>query len=244
MLLFSCKGQIDQKIESFEFLKDQELKSKSVDELRLLRNEVFARKGYVFKSTDLQDYFKNKPWYKPDSNLSISITDEEKIYINKIKGLENTFNKITDCINHYSKEKERIYPITSDKIKNNQLPDNLINIELPHNNLREEIKQVLFDGSIFKLDCAEKPGYRLIITNYPDENLHVYLVVGDVLEIKKLHGTFIHDFRNVDEYIFVLDHNDLEIIKTNYTYTNDYMKKEISKETKKYKLTDLGLVEL
>jgi hypothetical protein len=34
-------------------------------ELRVMRNEIYARHGYVFKSPELQAYFAAQPWYKP-----------------------------------------------------------------------------------------------------------------------------------------------------------------------------------
>jgi hypothetical protein len=39
------------------------------EDLRLLRNEIFARRGKVFKSKDLKEYFAAQSWYKPDPNF-------------------------------------------------------------------------------------------------------------------------------------------------------------------------------
>jgi serine/threonine-protein kinase len=30
-----------------------------------MRNEIYARHGWVFQRTDLQDYFGRQPWYRP-----------------------------------------------------------------------------------------------------------------------------------------------------------------------------------
>lgn len=35
------------------------------EELRILRNAIYARHGRKFKSRDLQEYFESKDWYKP-----------------------------------------------------------------------------------------------------------------------------------------------------------------------------------
>ncbi|WP_407264351.1 YARHG domain-containing protein [Tenacibaculum maritimum] len=40
---------------SFEYLSEEVLKVKTKEELRLIKNEIFARKGYVFKSEDLNN---------------------------------------------------------------------------------------------------------------------------------------------------------------------------------------------
>ena len=47
-----------------------DLEGKTKAETRLLRNELYARHGYVFNSQDLKDYFGSKSWYRPDSSLS------------------------------------------------------------------------------------------------------------------------------------------------------------------------------
>lgn len=45
-------------------LTEEDLKGLSSEQLRLARNEIFARHGRIFGSSDLQDYFESKPWYK------------------------------------------------------------------------------------------------------------------------------------------------------------------------------------
>ena len=47
------------------YLDDDDLSSLSKDELKLARNEIFARYGYIFKSKELKDYFSGKDWYEP-----------------------------------------------------------------------------------------------------------------------------------------------------------------------------------
>lgn len=63
-------------------------------ELRILRNEFYARKGYLFQSTDLLQYFKKQTWYKPKySDLdSIRLSTIEKQIIDSIAVYE-TKNK-------------------------------------------------------------------------------------------------------------------------------------------------------
>lgn len=34
-------------------------------ELRLLRNEIYARHGHIFQAKDLRDHFARQPWYRP-----------------------------------------------------------------------------------------------------------------------------------------------------------------------------------
>ena len=57
--------------------------------LRLMRNAILARHGYVFKSKDLKEYFGKEPWYKPaDSNDNIKLSLLEELNIELIKSVE------------------------------------------------------------------------------------------------------------------------------------------------------------
>jgi len=50
---------------SASVLTDEDLRNKIPWELRVMRNEIFARLGYKFKSEEMRDYFLNKSWYIP-----------------------------------------------------------------------------------------------------------------------------------------------------------------------------------
>lgn len=57
--------------------------------LRLLRNEIFARKGYRFKSADLNSYFSGFDWYKPTCNRDeIRLSKSERDNVNLMQRLE------------------------------------------------------------------------------------------------------------------------------------------------------------
>jgi hypothetical protein len=74
---------------STQLLKESQLKGKSVEELALLRNEISARKGYVFSTSKYARYFESKDWYKPaQSNSAIVLTAIENENSSLIKKLE------------------------------------------------------------------------------------------------------------------------------------------------------------
>jgi len=76
-------------IASMKELTTTDLKKYTSKELKLMRNEIFARYGYKFKSKDLIEYFNSKGWYKPQkNNVDIYLTNLEKKNINFIKKLE------------------------------------------------------------------------------------------------------------------------------------------------------------
>ena len=45
------------------YLKASDLKKLSKKELRLARNELYARHGYIFEDEELSEYFNGKDWY-------------------------------------------------------------------------------------------------------------------------------------------------------------------------------------
>ena len=58
--------------------------------LRLMRNEIMARHGYVFQAQDLKDYFSREPWYKPgNDNSAIKLSLIEQLNVDLIVGEEN-----------------------------------------------------------------------------------------------------------------------------------------------------------
>lgn len=71
-------------------LTDEDLRYMSKHELRLLRNEIFARHGYIFKSRDLQEHFNSKSWYHPitTSTYDVHLNSIEQYNINLIKQYE------------------------------------------------------------------------------------------------------------------------------------------------------------
>lgn len=63
--------------------------------LRLMRNFILARRGYVFQSKDLKEYFEKEPWYRPaESNEDVQLSLLERLNIELIKYREATFDDI------------------------------------------------------------------------------------------------------------------------------------------------------
>ncbi|CEI73352.1 YARHG domain-containing protein [Romboutsia hominis] len=72
-------------------LSREELSSYTVKELSYIRNEIFARNGYVFNTEEYKEYFSQKDWYIPNPNFSGDIEQLnpiEKNNVNLIKELE------------------------------------------------------------------------------------------------------------------------------------------------------------
>ena len=61
--------------------------------LRLMRNEIYARHGYIFKANDLNNYFKMQPWYKVNDKFTFSDLNEfEKKVIVLLKNMEDSMS--------------------------------------------------------------------------------------------------------------------------------------------------------
>lgn len=70
-------------------LGEEDTANLSKDQLRLARNEIYARHGYVFKSADLQKYFSSKSWYHTDATYNGSLSEVEKENVKFLKARED-----------------------------------------------------------------------------------------------------------------------------------------------------------
>jgi hypothetical protein len=65
------------------------LENKDAWELRIMRNEIYARHGYIFKLPELSEYFMKQSWYEPASeDVTNSLSPLEKENIELIKRYE------------------------------------------------------------------------------------------------------------------------------------------------------------
>ncbi|MGZ8842260.1 MAG: YARHG domain-containing protein [Pyrinomonadaceae bacterium] len=87
-------------MELFEnkLITDAMLRGLSLHELRLLRNEIYARHGRIFVTMWIQQYFGSQSWYDPkDDFKDESITGIDKTNIETIVAYENKLhNSISD----------------------------------------------------------------------------------------------------------------------------------------------------
>lgn len=81
-------------LDDFDWLSERyvtpdDLNWRSKDSLRILRNWIFARHGYKFKSQDLIQYFSQYPWYTPRfDNVNSQLSEIELYNIDLIKEYE------------------------------------------------------------------------------------------------------------------------------------------------------------
>jgi len=85
-----AKGPADGMIfpdSSERLLVPADLSGMSREQLRLARNEIYARRGRIFDSPDLQEYFGRQPWYRPVTR-EVALTPIERANVTLLEGYE------------------------------------------------------------------------------------------------------------------------------------------------------------
>jgi hypothetical protein len=75
-------------------ITEQMLHGLSLHELRLLRNEIYARHGRMFRAEWLQQYFFFQPWYAPDEKFKDDqLSGNDKLNVETIVKYENRIHQ-------------------------------------------------------------------------------------------------------------------------------------------------------
>ncbi len=78
------------------YLSRAECEAYTAEELRIARNEIYARHGRLFDSEDLQEYFESQDWYEgtlsPDEFDYTVLNDYERYNVNLMKSIEDEMN--------------------------------------------------------------------------------------------------------------------------------------------------------
>lgn len=88
-LILAYEAKLREKL-STEVLPDEMLGDLFIEDLRILRNEIYARHGRVFKDAELQKYFESQTWYQPNPEFKDEeLTEIEFQNLAKIKTAED-----------------------------------------------------------------------------------------------------------------------------------------------------------
>ena len=75
-------------------ITEQMLQGLSLHELRLIRNEIYARHGRMFRAEWLQQYFFAQPWYTPEENFKDEqLSGNDKLNVETIVKYENQLHQ-------------------------------------------------------------------------------------------------------------------------------------------------------
>ncbi len=80
---------------SLRHLRGDELRTMPTAELGIMRNEIFARYGYIFSAgSEMEQYFKQQDWYEGQhKNVNNFLTDLEKMNIKLINQIEKGYKE-------------------------------------------------------------------------------------------------------------------------------------------------------
>ncbi len=95
---------------SMKIIESSELDNVEIYNLRLLKNEIYARKGFVFTNKDFKEYFKKQNWYKPkNNNKSIQLSEIET------QNVETITQRISEISQFISVEENSKYRTLSEE---------------------------------------------------------------------------------------------------------------------------------
>lgn len=90
-------AKIQYSVTSTRKLTENELINLSLDDLRIIRNEIYARHGRMFKSSSLRNYFSAYTWYEPkaydDAKIEREFNAFERYNVSKIESVETKKKK-------------------------------------------------------------------------------------------------------------------------------------------------------
>lgn len=82
-----------------KYLSEDEVRAKTIEDLMIGRNEIFARYGYIFEDANLKSYFENTSWYQgtvasSEFNSEQVFNEFEKKNVELIKKVEDEINGV------------------------------------------------------------------------------------------------------------------------------------------------------
>lgn len=101
------------------FLRE-ELENLTLDELGYLRNEFYARKGFIFRTNKMKSYFSKKTWFKPVTrDVKLTEVELENVYLIRAMEQEINFGKNISEVDQINKlyEIAQLRALTKDDIK-------------------------------------------------------------------------------------------------------------------------------
>ncbi len=100
-------------------LTDSLLEGIPLYELRLLRNEVYARHGRRFETPWLRDHFKNEAWYKPRPEFTTAeLSDVEKANVKMIQAVEARRHEELSTRELADRDLQGLFPEVARRLRN------------------------------------------------------------------------------------------------------------------------------
>jgi hypothetical protein len=157
----SMSSSIKEQDKSFIFansdrikLEEEDIYSLETKQLKLARNEIYARKGHIFKEDQYKAYFETKAWYKPLRSVFYdSLNSVEKYNVGLIQFYE---------LRYAEADKTNVKIAQQVKEKDIYGPDHKVLIDLNGDEIKEEIE------------------YRLLAVAEDGQNVKTQLLINGI----------------------------------------------------------------
>lgn len=204
---------------STQIIKEEQIKSLSIDEIRLLTNEIFARNGYQFENSRFQNFFEEKSWYKSKNNNKIVVFNEIekkniKLFQDKTRELKTNQQELINQLKIF---------------KNNVLQNDKLNLQKSFNYKAEDkydteyLLEVMERIDLDNINWYKNVGIHKILV----DNGFVIIEYSITIENEKI--SILYNFMNNSEIIKDLDiytdyHSEGEhLYNWQFEYTNNKM---------------------
>ena len=156
---------------STQVIKEQQISKLSIDELRFLTNDLYARKGYKFKDYEISNYFNEKPWYKP-------VSDNSKVKLNAVEEQNVKLFQERTAILKADREKliEALRSLKAATLK--------VNSPIPKDNYNEHFSKTIAKINIDDIHWIKNQGYYSVeVDNFKESNKYSISIKGNEVEI-------------------------------------------------------------
>ncbi len=171
-------------------IKSEQIKNLSIDELRFLTNDLFARKGYKFKNEEIDFYYSEKNWYKPVSdNSKIVYSETEKRNIKTFQDRTSELLKDREQLTQELKAFQTAFLQNSRQILKSRF-----SFDASDEN-GSYLSEVLRKVDIDELNWFKKQGHYQVVVDNLEETVGYKLIISDS-EI-----TFIYDYDEGSEEV-------------------------------------------
>jgi len=182
-----------------EYITIEDLDKIEKNRLDYVRNEIYARHGYNFKSKKYQDYFESKDWYKVDVKFSEDdFNDVEKTNLKLINEYVDSLNNLmTEVSSNYGKYdldnngmKEKITLVFKDNSTKFTLNIDNVTFDEEGNNFKNTmfIYDINIDDEYTEIAIIDEKSKDSYSTNFyrynGDEVIKLGSVIGGDEEIK------------------------------------------------------------
>lgn len=163
------------------YLTEAELAAYTTEELSFIRNEIFARYGYVFNNEKYINYFSEKSWYTPDSSFEGNkedFNDYEIENINLIKSLESerlSFSDYKDYFYIQEESPDEYYAVYTEAYNYKSEAESYMNT-LENKNIKSKIRE---EDSLYKVQVGDTTDLQIardICEELEEINVDTYIL--------------------------------------------------------------------